>query len=130
MIENFSAEEIGLRIQTKLKEMNLKQTDLKEITNLSKNAISNYVSGNRIPDTRSIYRIAKALSVSIEWLLTGEISTEMMIAKEDTDTYTLFKQLDNDNKTEVKGMIRILLNGQKRRIKETSSTSTLKDNAS
>lgn len=74
MNENFSGVEIGSRINSKLKEFNWKQKDLMIATGLSKNAISNYISGIRIPDTSSIYKISIALNVSIEWLLMGNIN--------------------------------------------------------
>ncbi len=71
MNENFSSVEVGNRIDAKMKDLNLKQKDLVKMTGLSKNAISNYISGNRIPDTTSIYKLSTVLKVSIEWLLTG-----------------------------------------------------------
>ena len=72
MNENFHGVEIGNRIELKLKEFSLKQKDLVKLTGLSKNAISNYISGNRIPDTASIYKLSTVLKTSIEWLLTGD----------------------------------------------------------
>ncbi|MED4377944.1 helix-turn-helix transcriptional regulator [Schinkia azotoformans] len=70
MIENFDG--IGDRIAAKLEELKLKQTDVCKATGISKNAMSNYVGGNRVPDTLATYKLSKFLSVSIEWLLTGE----------------------------------------------------------
>ena len=70
MDENF--QDVGKRIAKKLEELKLKQVDARKATGLSKNAISNYISGNRIPDTASAYKLSKLLHVSMEWLLTGE----------------------------------------------------------
>ncbi|MDD2401605.1 MAG: helix-turn-helix domain-containing protein [Clostridia bacterium] len=70
MVEKF--EGINQRLTEKMNILNLKQKDVCKITNISKNAMSNYVNGNRIPDTLAIYKLSKALNVSIEWLLTGE----------------------------------------------------------
>lgn len=70
LIENFHG--VGERISKKLDEMGLKQVDVCNAIRISKNAMSNYVSGKRIPDTLVIYKLSKFLSVSIEWLLTGE----------------------------------------------------------
>jgi transcriptional regulator with XRE-family HTH domain len=71
MIDDLSPINIGIRIRDKLEKFQMKQKDLVELTNLSKNAISNYISGKRIPDTNSIYKISKALNTPIEWFLTG-----------------------------------------------------------
>lgn len=67
MIENFV--NIGERLSTRMDELNLKQIDVCRMTGISKNAISNYVNNNRIPDTTSIYKLSKVLKVSIEWIL-------------------------------------------------------------
>lgn len=64
---------IDKRISERLKHLQIKQADLCRETNISNNAISNYVSGNRIPDTLSTYKLSKALGVTMEWLLTGEV---------------------------------------------------------
>jgi transcriptional regulator with XRE-family HTH domain len=69
MIENYG--EVGNRIQSKLNELGIKQVDAIKITGISKNAFSNYVSGNRIPDNKSLYKLSKFFNVSMEWLLIG-----------------------------------------------------------
>lgn len=80
-MDNLSGIDIGNRIKLKLNELNLKQKDLTILASLSKNAVSNYISGNRIPDTMSILKISKALNVSIEWLLTGEKCSQLSESK-------------------------------------------------
>jgi transcriptional regulator with XRE-family HTH domain len=70
--EELNSINIGNRIKFKMKELKLKQTDLVNITGISKTAISNYILGNRIPDTKSIYLISNTLKISIEWLLIGK----------------------------------------------------------
>lgn len=69
-------EEIGIRIKKRQYELKLKQKDIIEITNISKAAMSNYVNGNRIPDTETIYKLSQALKTSIEWILTGKSINE------------------------------------------------------
>lgn len=69
MIENFS--DIGKRIGEQMNRLDLKQVDLCRITGLSKNAISNYINGNRVPDTLAVYKLSQALKTSIEWILIG-----------------------------------------------------------
>nr|WP_296085830.1 helix-turn-helix transcriptional regulator [uncultured Blautia sp.] len=43
---------------------------------MSKAAISNYISGVRVPDTESTLKLSLVLETSIEWLLTGKTTNE------------------------------------------------------
>ncbi len=70
MYENIFS--IGERIQSLLDKYKLKQIDVCKITNISKNAMSNYISGNRIPETMALYKLSKTFLVSMEWLFAGE----------------------------------------------------------
>ncbi|MPW26147.1 helix-turn-helix domain-containing protein [Alkalibaculum sp. M08DMB] len=103
MKENF--EGIGKRISKRMNTLNLKQTDLCRITNLSKNAISNYVNDIRTPDTTACYKISKALGISVEWLLTGEDSHEF--SPEEIDLIMKFRNLDPRDHEEVRALIEI-----------------------
>ena len=71
-----NAIEIGNRIKEKQKEKNFKQKDIIEKTGISKAAISNYISGVRVPDTESALKLSLVLETSIEWLLTGKTTNE------------------------------------------------------
>lgn len=71
-----NAIEIGNRIKEKQKEKNFKQKDIIEKTGISKAAISNYISGARVPDTESALKLSLVLETSIEWLLTGKTTNE------------------------------------------------------
>ena len=61
----------GPRLSGLLKKRGIKQVELSSDTGLSKNTINYYISGKNFPDTESLYKISKALNVSMEWLLTG-----------------------------------------------------------
>lgn len=64
LCEQFSArftEAIGLS--------GLRQKDLAKHTNIREQTLSRYKTGERIPDTYELYRIATVLGVSIDWLL-------------------------------------------------------------
>ena len=69
MDSNFS--HIGVRIISKLRQLGLKQADLCRETGISSNAISQYCTGKRVPDTASLYKISGVLKTSMEWILTG-----------------------------------------------------------
>ena len=110
MIKNFKG--VGERISKRLGEMGLKQVDVCNSINISKNTMSNYVSGKRIPDTMVIYKLSKFLSVSIEWLLVGEESdsnTNQMkthpLKNVDLEMFALYHQLTEREKGKVIGYI-------------------------
>lgn len=94
---DLNASEMGKRIKKKLTELNLKQTDLVELTGISKTAISNYILGNRIPDTKSIFLISNSLNISIEWILTGKENINDL-SKEEKKIIEKFRQLDTYHK--------------------------------
>lgn len=64
--------DVGCRISKRIKELGQKQLDVCNKTGLSTTALSQYCTGKRVPDTVSLYKIAMALGVSMEWILTGE----------------------------------------------------------
>lgn len=74
---------IGERIKEKQLEHGYKQKEIIEKTGISKAAISNYVNGNRIPDTEAALKLSIALDISIEWLLTGKNSLEKLTNEEE-----------------------------------------------
>ena len=70
MKDSFS--DVGNRILLQLNAQGMKQAELCRLTGLSANSISQYVNNQRVPDNMATYKIAKALHVTMEWLLTGE----------------------------------------------------------
>lgn len=77
-----SAIAIGNRIKERQKQLGLKQKDLILKSDISKAAISNYVNGNRIPDTVAILKISIALNTTVEWLLLGKSTNVNLTSKE------------------------------------------------
>ena len=67
--------DVGNRISRRIKELDMRQLDVCNETGLSTTALSQYCTGKRVPDTVSLYKIATALGVSMEWVLTGEDTT-------------------------------------------------------
>ncbi len=53
-----------------------KQSDLAARAELQPSAISQYLNGSRTPGAWEIYRLAKALGTTVEYLLTGEAADE------------------------------------------------------
>lgn len=70
MLDRF--EGIGERLSLMLKLNKITQKEACELTGISKNAMSNYVNGNRIPESLMLYKLAKLFRTSMEWILTGD----------------------------------------------------------
>lgn len=60
------------RIQQKLNEKNLKQSDIARATGKSTAAVAKWLSGQNVPRAENLKAIAKLLNVSDDWLLTGK----------------------------------------------------------
>lgn len=130
MIENFI--DVDKRLNERMDELNLKQVDLCKLSGISKNAVSNYVNGNRVPDTMSLYKLSKTLDTSMEWILTGEgvkstkqtqytsidaiYKSNTVSCKQESDMIAKYKQLTQEDKEDIKVLIemkydRLIKNG-------------------
>lgn len=69
-------ESISNRIKEGLTCRDMKQTDLVNISGISKGALSSYISGTYEPKQRNIYKIAKALDVNEAWLMGFDVPME------------------------------------------------------
>lgn len=118
---------IGERIISRLALLNQKQSDLSRATGISTNAISQYVTGKRIPDTSSLFSISAALNTTMEWLLTGleDTSTENIFAEDAVESalLLLFRKLDQRDKDDVLGIVGLKAHGPYLGNKLASSTS-------
>lgn len=70
------SKEIGKRIKERQLALGMKQKDITEKSGISKAAISNYISGLRVPDTETLYKLSLVLETSMEWLLIGRSTNE------------------------------------------------------
>lgn len=138
-IENFT--NVGERLSARMKDLKLKQVDICTMTGISKNAVSNYVSGNRTPDTLAVYKLSKVLDVTIEWILTGEElninqsanNTQRFEELKPEDAITLksyeidminkFRILDQDDKQDTLDIIEMKYNRKVKRGTSSNSTS-------
>ena len=53
-----------------LRERGMTQKDLADITGLTQSAVSHYIKGDRMPRGDSLFRIAEALHISVDELIT------------------------------------------------------------
>jgi transcriptional regulator with XRE-family HTH domain len=60
---------IGDRIKIALRERDMKQSELANLTGIHKSAISSYISGKYEPKQNAIFQMAKALNVNEAWLM-------------------------------------------------------------
>lgn len=60
------------RIQQKLDEKGLKQVDIARATGKSTAAVAKWLSGQNVPKTESLVKIARLFGVTPNWLATGE----------------------------------------------------------
>lgn len=57
------------RIRQLLKHFQINQTEFCKKTGINKSALSNYLSGNRLPRQDQLYKIADAFDISAAWLM-------------------------------------------------------------
>lgn len=87
--------QISNRIVNRIKDLGMKQKDICEKAGIAKSAMSNYMNGNRIPDTETILKLSKILEVSIEWILTGESTNvnNIELSENEIDLLCCFNKL-------------------------------------
>lgn len=62
---------IGNRITTLRKEKNISQTELANLLNVSRQAVSKWEQGQSSPDTNKLIQLAEILGTEVEYLATG-----------------------------------------------------------
>ena len=85
------------KLQYLLTKKNLSQTEFAEMINKKKQNVSRWLSGKFVPSVKNINKIANALNVPVEELLSEECSKdEMMELKKDLKRKNeLIKSLEN-----------------------------------
>lgn len=76
-------EGLGRRIAWLLGQKGMRQTDLAFEAGLSEVTVSRYIRGERTPGAEELLRIAEALNVSTDFLLTGESGARRRIGIEE-----------------------------------------------
>lgn len=75
LVDNIDGKEkrmsIGKRILNIRKERNISQEELAGRIYVSRQSISKWESDQVIPDTENVIALAKALNVSVEWIISG-----------------------------------------------------------
>lgn len=126
--------EFGERLKLAISSSNLTLNDLADKIGVTKNSVNNYVSG-RIPGASVLYKLAKVIGTSMEWLLTGEdlnqqdISDEEpkvehilgKLSDEEVKFIEMLRQVDDHEKAKIEGMLEIKIAEAQATKKEMSS---------
>lgn len=75
---NFSS-----RLMEAMSRKGMNQKELASMADVPQGAISTYCNGKGKPSSEVLYRLSKALSVSMEWLLSGEVPSHRDPSRED-----------------------------------------------
>lgn len=106
---------IGKRIHTLRKQHNLTMKQLHELTGLSTGNISDMEHDRYMPSVASLIPLSKALSCSIDWLLTGDSdnresenlqsSMNFRLSEHEQDMFRMFKALSTEQQEELYELI-------------------------
>jgi transcriptional regulator with XRE-family HTH domain len=109
-------ETIGLRIKYARKMKNFTITQLKDLTGLSTGNLSDLENDKTMPSANALIQFKKALSVSIDWILTGEecdqgsTKIQELLSEKDLKLVKNYNLLSDDRKRDIDGFIKVSLN--------------------
>ncbi|MDK2794458.1 MAG: HTH-type transcriptional regulator, cell division transcriptional repressor [Caldanaerobacter sp.] len=108
---------VGERIRYARKKNNLTIPALSKLTGLSPGNLSDLENNKSMPSSNALIKLKNALNVSIDWLLTGEMPSEV---KEEEEKYSVdksedlllkaIKELPEERKRDIEGYVEVCLN--------------------
>lgn len=98
------------RLRDEMEYQGLSANDLAELTNISKRTIDNYLKNNpQEPGVYNAQKIAKALKVSVEYLVTGiEYKNTITVTGDKLELLTSFDKLPEDDQKLIKKLVKKL----------------------
>lgn len=113
--------EIGTRIRSRRKELNITQTQIHKETCISSGNLSGIESGKVLPSSLALIGLSKILNCSIDWILTGDefLSESEISNNRETELISNFRKLTESDKQEILNIIEYKI--YKSLKKETSS---------
>lgn len=98
------------RLRDEMEYQGLSANDLAEMTNISKRTIDNYLKNNpQEPGVYNAQKIAKALKVSVEYLVTGiEYKNTITVTGDKLELLTSFDKLPEDDQKLIKKLVKKL----------------------
>ena len=118
---------IGERIKTRRKELKLSQTDIYERCDITSGALSKIENGKTTPSVIAFYKLSQVLECDMNWLATG-ISSNMQksnICKLEEELLNGFRELPEDDKEELMGLLQLKLRKVKKERDVTAKSSGL-----
>lgn len=107
---------MNTRIRQRRKEKGLSQAELAEKTGLTQTTISTIEKGKSDTTTKALCQIAKALDVSIDWLLFGETNEdtankppEREFSKQQLELIEITDKMTDQQQTELLGAVKMYL---------------------
>jgi len=92
--------EMGHRISMQRKSLGLTQEQVAELADISPQLLSNAENGTRAISSDKLYRISKALKVSADYLLSGEMAEK--------DNNLLYEKISNTTPEKIKAIDKIV----------------------
>lgn len=82
---------LNVRIKQCRLQKELNQPELAKIMNVTKQTVSNWENGNRIPDTSTLYKLANFFDISVDYLLgrTDDPNVKVYETEIDGEEYTI-----------------------------------------
>lgn len=120
---------IGERIKTRRKELGFSQTDIYERCDITSGALSKIENGKTTPSIIAFYKLSQVLECDMNWLATG-ISSNMQktnICKLEEELLNGFRELPEDDKEELIGLLQLKLRKVKKEKDVTAKLSPSED---
>lgn len=111
--------DIVMRIDSRLKERNLKRKALAETCGFAVANVTKWDRYGSIPAADTAYYIAQELGVSVEWLLTGK--EREGLTDEERRLLDGWRQLDDRDREDVQGVVRMKLERMSQSLAEESA---------
>ena len=118
---------IGERIKTRRLEMHLTQTDIYEKCGIASGVLSRIENGKNVPSVITFHKLSEVLECDMNWLATG-ISSNMQksnICKLEEELLNGFRELPEDDKEELMGLLQLKLRKVKKERDVTAKSSGL-----
>lgn len=86
---------VGARLKKRLEELGMKQNQLAALLNISPSTLNGYFTDYRVPDLKTLTRLAEALDTDVAYLITGSPS----LVSDNVAEYVADDPLDQQRKT-------------------------------
>lgn len=94
-------------LKAAMKRCNMSQAQVARAAGITSAAVCRYVSGERVPNSNNVVKIAKAINVSVEYLLTQDGEQYDPFNSIVEKIATCSSELSND---ELKGIVNLVMN--------------------